>query len=76
MSGWNQAVILGNELEPVQDIVDLVREAHRRAVRILRASEQEYQNLRNSEWAEGSASARRFYWLRWQRGALQNFVTQ
>ena len=53
-----------------------MRDARSRAVRILAESEQEYQELRNSEWPEDSDSARRFYWLRWQRDALQNFANQ
>ena len=43
---------------------------------ILAELEQEYQNLRNSEWAEDSDSARRYYWLRWQRDTLHNFADQ
>ena len=73
---WNQAVITGDELESVQEILSLVRDARSRADRILRESEQEYQNLRNSDWTEDSNSARRFYWLRWQRDALRRFVDE
>ena len=73
---WNIAVITGDELDPVQDILSLVRDAQSRADRILRESEVEYQSLRNSVWAENSKSARRFYWLRWQRDALSRFVIE
>ena len=74
--GWNQAVITGDELRPVQEILSLVRDARSRADRILRESEQEYQSLRSSVWTEDSESARRFYWLRWQRDALSRFVNE
>ena len=74
--GWNTAVISGDELEPVQEILSLVRVARSLAVRILADFEEEYQDLRNTDWPEDSDAARRFYWLRWQRDALQNFANQ
>ena len=74
--GWNQAVITGDGLGPVQGILSLVRDTRSRADRILRESEQEYQSLRSSVWTEDSDSARRFYWLRWQRDALSRFVNE
>ena len=67
---------LGDELEPVQEILSLVRVARSLAVRILADFEEEYQDLRNTYWPEDSDAARRFYWLRWQRDALQNFANQ
>ena len=76
MAGWNQAVISVNELEPVQAILELIQEAKLRAIRILKSSEVEYQNLRNSEITEGTDRERRFLWLHWQREALQRFIAQ
>ena len=76
MASWSIALISSDEIEPVREILSLVREAQSLASRLISESEQEYQNLRNSERPEDSDSARRFYWLRWQRDALRNFADQ
>ena len=74
---WNQAVIDSDtELEPVDDILSMTRAVCRTAKRIVDSTEDEYQWLRNSEWSEDSPQAKRFYWLRWQREALSNLVSQ
>ena len=74
---WNQTVIdLDEELKPVQDILLITQTVCCTAKRIIDSTEDEYQWLRNSEWSENSPQAKRFYWLRWQREALSNFVLQ
>jgi hypothetical protein len=76
MAEWNQALIIGNELEPVNEILRLVQDAQTIASRTLAASEQEFQLLSRTPWAEETESARRFYWLRWQRDALRSFINE
>ena len=76
MAVWNQAIITGDELKPVEDILRLVHDAQTIASRTIAASEQEYQNLSNTQWAEDTENARRFYWLRWQRDALRSFINE
>jgi hypothetical protein len=79
-SGWNQALITANEerteLEPVQAILELVQEAKLRAIRILASIETEYQSLRSTVLRQDPKRERRFFWLRWQRHALQQFIAQ
>ena len=74
---WNQAVIDSDEeLEPVLDILVVTRSVCRTAQRLLESTEAEYQHFRNLEWSEDTPQAQIFYWLRWQREALANFVAQ
>ena len=74
---WNQAVIDSDEeLEPVLNILVVMWSVCRTAQRLLESSKAEYQHLRNLEWSEDTPQAQRFYWLRWQREALANFVAQ
>jgi hypothetical protein len=42
----------------------------------LESTDAEYQNLRNLEWGEDTPQTQKFYWLRWRREALANFVAQ
>ena len=69
-------VISANELAHVQFILDRAQEAKDRAEEVLRNIEVEYQTLRSSGVPQGSALARRFYGLHWQRHALQQFVRE
>jgi hypothetical protein len=74
---WNQAVIDSDaELEPVDDILSMTQAVCRTAKRIVDSTEDEYQWLRNSQWSEDSPQEKRFFWLRWQREALSNFVSE
>ena len=70
-------VISENELAHVQAILDLAQTAKDRAEAVLRNIEVEYQTLRGAGGLpQGSALARRFYGLHWQRHALQQFVRE
>jgi hypothetical protein len=74
---WNQAVINSEEeLEPVNDILRITQSVVRIAQRAVDRSEAEYQRLRNTEWTDDTPQGRRFYWLRWEREALANFIAQ
>jgi hypothetical protein len=69
-------VISTNELAHVHFILDRAQEAKDRAEEVLRNIEVEYQTLRSADIPQGSAIARRFYGLHWQRHALQHFVRE
>lgn len=74
---WNQAIIDSDEeLEPVNEILLHTQTVVRTAKRILKSTEDEYQWLSDQDWSEDSPQEKRFFWLRWQREALTNFVSQ
>ena len=60
----------------MNEILRLVQDAQTIASRTLAGSEQEHQHLSRTQWAEETESTRRFYWLRWQRDALRNFINE
>lgn len=76
MASWNIALVSSDEIEPVRTILLLGREAQALASRLISESEQEYQDLRNTDWPAASESARRFRYLRWLRVAVRDFITQ
>ena len=71
-------LITREELEPVVDILTFLRDAQSLASTLIADTEAEYQYLRNStrngEWPDTDEIARRFYYLRWQRVALREFI--
>ena len=76
MASGDIALITSEEIEPVRDILSLVRDAQSLASSLLSDSEQEYQTLRDTEWPVAGESARQFRYLRWQRVALRDFINQ
>ena len=76
MTSWDIALVTSEEIEPVRDILSLIREAQSLASRLISDSEQEYQTLRSTEWPEAGESAGRFRYLRWLRVAVRDFITQ
>ena len=76
MASTNLDLITSDEIEPVADILSLVREAQSIASRLISESEQEYQSLRSSDWPAVSESARRFRYLCWLRVHVRAYITQ
>ena len=74
MRSWGPTITTCDEQAPVEDILRLVQNAQTIASRTIEASEQEYQELRNTDWAEEAENARRFYYLRWRRAVLRDFI--
>jgi hypothetical protein len=76
MASRNLDLITSDEIEPVANILSLVRGAQSIASRLISESEQEYQDLRNSDWPAVSESARRFRYLCWLRVHVRAYITQ
>ena len=74
MASEDLRLITRVELEPVVDILTFLRDAQSLASTLIADTEAEYQYLRNSEWPDTGEIARRFYYLRWQRVALHEFI--
>ena len=71
---WNQAEISGDELKPVDAILQLSESLITIAQQKILPSEFEYNHLNRSLLEEDSVDEKRFFFLRWEREALQNFV--
>ena len=71
---WNIAEISGDELEPVTGILLRSQSLKSIAEQRILASEFEFNNLARCQWEPDSEDAKRFYFLRWEHEALQNFV--
>ena len=71
-----EALLTDDEIEPVRDILGLVRETQLLASRIIAESEQEYQKLRCTDWPAAGERARRFRYLCWLRVTVRDFITQ
>ena len=76
MASTNLDLVTSDEIQPIEDILSLVREAQSIASRLISESEQEYQSLRCSDWPAVSESARRFRYLCWLRVHVRDYITQ
>jgi hypothetical protein len=71
---WNRAKISGDELRPVNRILQLSDSVITIAQQKILSSEFEYNHLNRILLEEDSADEKRFFFFRWEREALQKFV--